>query len=198
MTKPCLPQHDEHPARRARSLEDAREDYAFDFGYQQIVSAESVPLRDKSDPRYWFEIAKVTAELKVNELKAPKDGDGSVASYEAMYAQMAPPAIAATWARDDVFAWQAVAGTNPVMLRRLEGPLEHFAVTEGDVDRAITAQGLPSDTLESAIAEGRAFIADYAILEGVDPGAFEGKPKFVFAPIALYFATAQGLRAIAV
>jgi arachidonate 15-lipoxygenase len=196
--KPCLPQHDEHPARRARSLEEAREDYVFDFGYQEIVSAAKVPLRDKSDPRYWLELAKVTAELKVNELRAPKDGDGSPESYLAMYAQMEPPAIAATWERDDVFAWQAVAGTNPIMIRRLEGPLPKLAVTEADVARALKAQGLAGDTLEAALAEGRAYVADYAILEGVAPGTFEGKDKFVFAPIALYFATPKGLRAIAI
>lgn len=195
---PCLPQEDTDPAARAKSLEDAREDYVFDFSYQQIVSAQKVPLRDKSDPKYWFELAKVTAELKVNELKAPKDGDGSPSSYEAMYAQMAPPAITDTWERNDVFAWQAVAGTNPVMIRRLDAPLDKFAVTEADVDRAIAAQGLPTDTLEAAIAEGRAYVADYAMLEGITPGVYEGRKKFIFAPIALYFATHQGLRAIAI
>lgn len=196
--KPCLPQNDEHPAKRARALEKAREDYVFDFSYQQIVSVEKVPLRDKSDPKYWFEIAKVTAELKVNELKAPKDGDGSVASYMAMYQQMEPPSITATWERDDVFAWQTVAGTNPIMLRRLDAPLAHFAVTEADVTKALEAQGLPADTLEAAIAEGRAFITDYAILDGIPPGTFENQQKYVFAPIALYFVTPKGIRAIAI
>ena len=50
---PSLPQHDTKPEARRKALDEARDDYQFDFDYHQIVSAKKVPLREKSDPHYW-------------------------------------------------------------------------------------------------------------------------------------------------
>lgn len=233
MRKPSLPQHDPHPDKRRKALDDARDDYQFDFGYHQIVSAKKVPLREKTDPHYWAAIAKVTAQLKLNELASrsaaenaealgddiadsiraglekltgrdvaerlkkhartePSD-DRSPQSYERMYAKIDPPSIVPFWKRDDVFAWQAVAGTNPIMIRRLAEPHPRFPITN-----AIYQRTLPNDSLEAAMKEGRLYVADYAILEGITPGEYEGLKKTIFAPIALYAVYDGALTAVAI
>ena len=226
---PHLPADDPHPDKRKKALADARDDYQFDFSYQEIVSAKKVPLREKTDPHYWWAIAKVTAALKVNELATRSPGeelehlgeefvDGlakkigglmpdkvakhlrehrdehahaapeqTPATYDRMYATIDPPSTQKVWDDDDVFAWQALAGCNPIMIRKLTAPLDHFPVTEAHYAKAVSG-----DTLEAAMKEGRLYLADYAILEHVDPGVFEGKDKYVFAPLALYARTREG------
>lgn len=233
MRKPSLPQHDSDPDTRRKALEDARDDYQFDFSYHQIVSAKKVPLREKTDPRYWAALAKVTAELKLNELRSrsaaenaealvekiaeeigsgleklggpqiaerlrkhsrtESSGDRSPQSYQRMYATIDPPSIVPFWKRDDVFAWQAVAGTNPIMIRRLAEPHPRFPVTN-----ALYQRSLPDDTLEAAMKEGRLYVADYAILAGITPGDYQGWKKTIFAPIALYAWSKAEQRLVAV
>ena len=219
---PTLPQSDPDPDARARGLAKAREDYQFDFSYQEIVSAKSLPLHEKTDPAYWAAIAKVMAELKANELATrslgenvehaaesfleglaeklaklapievgdrlarerrvdPAELDRSPEAYAKMYARIPKPPVVDTWERDDVFAWQALAGTNPIMIRRLAAPHPRLPITEAHYAKAV-----PGDRLEAAMREGRLYVADYAILDGIPTGTFEGMDKTIFAPIALY------------
>jgi arachidonate 15-lipoxygenase len=240
--QPSLPR-DDSSAERARALSKARDDYQFDFSYQEIVSAKSVPLREKTDPRYWAAIAKVMAELELNQLATrslgetveaageavaeklveklagtlgklapkelaarlrPKPHDPSAdprtpETYERMYARIPEPVVVPYWIRDDAFAWQALAGTNPIMLRRLDAPHPRLPIDEATFARALAAQpgtaprGSESpDRLEAAMREGRLYVADYAMLEGIRTGTFEGYPKTLFAPIALYVRTKAG------
>ncbi|MCA9611252.1 MAG: hypothetical protein KC586_00705, partial [Myxococcales bacterium] len=225
--KPSLPQNDSSP-ERAEALSKARDDYQFDFSYQEIVSAHSVPLREKTDPRYWAALAKVTLELEGNLLASrslaenveaagsavvdklagalaklapdelakklrpephldPSQLDRSPESYEKMYAKIAPPSIVPHWVRDDVFAWQTLAGANPIMLRRLAAPDARLGLTE-----AVFARAMPGDRLDAAMAEGRLYYADYAMLDGLRPGSYEGLQKTLFAPIAVYVRTPKG------
>lgn len=219
--KPSLPQNDPHPKSRRKAIDDARDDYQFDFSYHEIVSAKKVPLREKTDPHYWAAIINVTTQLKLNELAsrsavenaealgdkiAEEIGEGleklggkeiaerlkkharteghddrSPEAYEKMYAIIDPPSIIPFWTRDDVFAWQAVAGTNPIMIRRLAQAQPNFPITNELYQRT-----LPHDSLDAAMAEGRLYVADYKILDGITPGTYEGLDKTIFAPIALY------------
>lgn len=224
--QPSLPR-DDSSADRARAITKARDDYQFDFSYQEIVSARSLPLREKTDPRYWAAIAKVTAELELNQLAsrslsetveaageavieklasklgqlAPKElaarlrpapHDPSAdprtpETYERMYARIPEPVVVPYWIRDDAFAWQALAGTNPIMVRRLDAPHPNLPITE-----ALFARAVPNDRLEAAMREGRLYVADYALLDGIRTGTFEGIQKTIFAPIALYVRTKTG------
>ncbi|MEM9072942.1 MAG: lipoxygenase family protein [Myxococcota bacterium] len=228
MTIPSLPQDDTETAARAERLTKAREDYQFDFSYQEIVSAKDLPFHEKADPAYWAAIAKVMAELKANQVASrtleenvdalgesvvqglaevfakltpkevgekireqtkvhPDAADLAHADYDRMYARIDPPAIAPVWQRDDIFAWQALAGTNPIMITRLKEALPHFPVTQAHFEQAI-----PGDRLEAAIAEGRVYIEDYAILDGIPTGNYEGEAKYIFAPLAMYAQSKEG------
>jgi len=84
--------------------------------------------------------------------------------------------------QDELFAWQRVAGANPMMLRGLSALPDRFPVTETH----FTAAMGEGDTLEAALAEGRAFVADYAHLDGLPAGKNDDTAKYVFAPIALF------------
>jgi len=93
----------------------------------------------------------------------------------------------------DAIAWQRIAGVNPTVLARCTELPEGFAVTEDHVQRAI------GDSLEAALSEGRAFLADYRALEGVPCGITEGgTQKYLAAPMALYIAKEGQLRSVAV
>lgn len=84
----------------------------------------------------------------------------------------------------EVFAYQRVAGPNPLVLRALT----HFddGVVAGFTEAELSALHVDS----AAFAEGRVFVADYKMLSGLEDGTFgaagERVNKFVYWPIALF------------
>ena len=109
---------------------------------------------------------------------------------------------------DMAFAWQRLAGVNPMVLRRVEALTDNFPVTE-----ALFQSVLPGDSLEVAGKEGRLFLADYSVLDGMPngtislkqlnaqieendfgpthlPGSGEAQSrlyqKYIYAPLALF------------
>lgn len=118
--------------------------------------------------------------------------------YAEIFGTWEPPDIAAKVDDDatlgDAIAWQRIAGVNPTVLARARRLPDDFAVTEAHVRVA-----LPGDSLEVALAEGRAFIADYRGVEGIACGNAGGAQKYLAGPIALYIADHAGsLRSVAV
>lgn len=84
--------------------------------------------------------------------------------------------------QDLVFAWQRIAGANPMMINGATRLPDHFPVTEAHFSAA-TGGG---DSLAAALAEGRTFVADYAKLDGAPGGISYGYQKYVYAPMALF------------
>ncbi len=179
-----LPQDDPHPTTRQAALDRARDHYVFDNSYHGMVALASVPLHEKADARWWGEAAVALAKLEANKLatKAAGGPRAGLEGYADAYSLIRTPSIVSSWRRDDVFAWQALAGANPVMLRRMTAPLPHFPVTAAQYAR--TAE--PGDSLDRALAEGRLYLADYRVLDGLPEGELGGMKKYGFAPIALY------------
>ncbi len=105
----------------------------------------------------------------------------SMEDFSAIFRAIGLPGIARDYQEDSVFAEMRVAGPNPLMLRRVNELDDRFPVTE---DHFRTA--LPNDSLEAAKQEGRLFLADFQILEAMENGSFEGAPKYVYAPLALF------------
>jgi arachidonate 15-lipoxygenase len=85
---------------------------------------------------------------------------------------------------DRLFAWQRVAGANPMMIQCVTELPPKFPVIEAHFQRA----GIANDSLAAALAEGRALICDYTLLDGVPSGYTRGLQKWVGAPIALFVA----------
>src|SRR3954454_247841 len=102
-------------------------------------------------------------------------------SYARLSRAIGLPPIHRDYHRDDVFAEMRVAGSNPVMLRRVSAPDDRFPVTE-----AIYRSVLPGDSLAAAGDQGRLYLADFSMLEGMENGNFPVIQKYIYAPLALF------------
>ncbi|MFN0051533.1 MAG: lipoxygenase family protein [Planctomycetales bacterium] len=105
----------------------------------------------------------------------------SLEDYAHLFRKIGLPPIAKDFQEDAVFAAMRVAGPNPVMLQRLKALDSRLAATDADL-----ATVDPSDSLAAALAEGRLYLADYAILDGAELGDYPHGQKYVYAPLALF------------
>ncbi len=112
--------------------------------------------------------------------------------YERMYSLLPTPASmrGRRWREDWYFAWQRLAGCNPIMIERVTALPDHFPVEERHLGGA-RVRGLVGDDerLAAARAEGRLFLVDHGALASVPPGHTDGRPKRVPAPLSLYLYT---------
>ncbi|MEB3343024.1 lipoxygenase family protein [Okeania sp.] len=92
------------------------------------------------------------------------------------------PSIAHTFTEDEVFAYMRVAGYNPLMIERVSNLDKRFPVTNTQYQAVMGSD----DSLETAGAEGRLYLADYKILEGAINGTFPKEQKYIYAPLALF------------
>ncbi len=116
--------------------------------------------------------------------RAPKGRASSLEDYRQLFKSIQPPEIANTFQTDESFAYMRVAGANPVMIVRMTAPDVRFPVTEEQYQSVIGA-----DSLQTAIAQGRVYLADYAILDGALNGTFGAEPevqKYSYAPLAMF------------
>lgn len=111
----------------------------------------------------------------------------SLDDYFDMFATIEEPLIARAWrqgprARDLGFAWQRIGGANPMVLRRATQVPDKLPLDDALYQRAVVG-----DSLAAAIAQGRLYVADYAMLDGIPNGvAADGRTKYVWAPISVY------------
>jgi len=142
--------------------------------------------------------ARITAlqvhKARLEELMKIDDAQGlgssapaSLEAYRALFDTLPLPSIAWTFQDDAEFAALRVAGPNAMLIEAVGAvlpanvpltPAQYAAVVDGD-------------TLDAALAEGRLFKVDYAVLGALDPGIWGGLAKYVWQPIAL-FAVAPG------
>jgi arachidonate 15-lipoxygenase len=135
----------------------------------------------KTFTKYFFE--------GLNE-NSPTGRASRLEDYKKLFAYIELPAITNTFEDDDVFAYTRLAGANPVMIERMTAPDPRFSVTEEQY-RARMGDG---DSLETAMREGRIYLADYGVLAGAMNGTYGASPplqKYVPAPLAM-FAVAPG------
>jgi arachidonate 15-lipoxygenase len=114
-----------------------------------------------------------------------------VEDYERFYALVPKPPVTKAFdhgsrLNDITFAYQRLAGVNPMMIERLAAPpqAESFPVTA----EAFTDAVGEDDSMEAAADQGRLFIADYPLLDGAPLGKWdrERKNKYLNAPKALF------------
>lgn len=115
------------------------------------------------------------------------DRPTSIEDFNQQFTKIPLPECAQYFQEDEFFAYLRVAGPNPVMLqqvRHLSGDVirPNFPVTNKHY-QAVMGE---SDSLETAAAEGRVYIADYAILAGAINGTCPDEQKYISAPIALF------------
>lgn len=106
----------------------------------------------------------------------------SLDAYRALFKTLPVPAIAWTFEDDGEFAALRVQGPNAMLIAGVGGALPaNFPLTE-----AAYAAVVNGDTLDAALAEGRLFMLDYAVLGSLDAGNWGGLAKYVWQPLALF------------
>lgn len=122
--------------------------------------------------------------LKQLRDKAPRGHASSLEDYINLFPYIGAPDVSKTFQSDEFFAYMRVAGPNPLMITRMTAPDPRFPVTEEHY-RLVMGE----DSLQTAIQEGRVYLADYGILDGALNGTFGAHPpiqKYVYAPLALF------------
>lgn len=111
---------------------------------------------------------------------APGD---SLAEYRDLFARIDCPPFANVFMSDAGFSWLHTAGPNPRTFHRITELPPNFPVTELDFQANVTFTG---DSLTAALAEGRCYLADYALFHQIPDGSFPFGQKFTYAPMALF------------
>lgn len=102
-------------------------------------------------------------------------------SFEEQFRLILVPSEVGAFEDDVWFARQRVAGPNPLMIEGVDTLPSGLAFTDEDYRRVV-----PDDTLQEALDEGRIFIADYKLLDGMSGGTVPRYPKYITAPIAVF------------
>lgn len=110
-------------------------------------------------------------------------------AYADQFQTITAPSALATAQDDRAFAALRVSGPNPLVIERVVDTLpSQFPVSLEGYQSVMGSQ----DSIDRAIAENRLYLADYAAIEGLQPGQFP-QQKYSSAPYAL-FALPTGTR----
>lgn len=123
----------------------------------------------------------------------------ATSDYSALFSLLLVPPVISNYDADLVFARMRLAGPNPLVIQRIDKPDPRFPVTEAQF-QAVMGSG---DSLARAGAEGRLYLTDYSIFEGITTGSTSGGQKYIEAPLALFAVPAAAasdrrLRAVAI
>jgi arachidonate 15-lipoxygenase len=106
----------------------------------------------------------------------------SLDDYKNLFRTLPLPAIANTFQDDNVFADMRVAGPNPLVLAKMTGVSAKFPITDAQFRSVMGAD----DDLDTAIIQGRVYLADYAALDWLVDGSWLSYQKYLWAPIAMF------------
>lgn len=132
-------------------------------------------------------IALLTTLAGLISAGLPSGPAKSLDDYKNLFKTLPLPPIADTFQDDTVFADMRVAGPNPLVIVKMTGPIAKFPVTNQQFQSVMGS----NDDLDTAIAQGRVYVADYAALDWLVNGSYLTYQKYLWAPIAM-FALPQG------
>lgn len=105
----------------------------------------------------------------------------SLDAYLALFDTLRAPGMAYQFQEDDVFARMRVAGPNSVLIKGITTLPDNFPLSDETYAAVVN-----NDTLTAALSEGRVYLSDYAELDILVPGMWDGLPKYAYLPIALF------------
>ncbi len=135
------------------------------------------------------DVARANAESRAMQGDADRDYPLTLERYEGLYPATPDPASMENWREDWYFAWQRIAGCNPILIEKVREMPPHFPVTD-----AMLQQRAPQDSLAEAIDEGRLYLVDYAMMADVPLGETDGRKKTLGAPMLLLLRKRSGER----
>jgi arachidonate 15-lipoxygenase len=133
--------------------------------------------------------AVMGAQLTTSARMMRDDRPRTVLGYNELYATIERPSIASQYQDDFAFAWQRIAGANPMVLRALSAQPDNYRFNQTHFAAAARAHygaSYNGPSFDHALAAGRLFVADYSLLADVPSGSWMGVPQYLFAPIALF------------
>jgi len=191
--EPCLPQHDPRPGPRFRRVAAACEAYRYEH-QGPIAFLEHLPRRDDFPRSYrlkrTFTALRFGLDVALVRLQQAwrRPSFEEHARYYPLFRRK--PAVIRRFEDDAVFAWQRVAGANPLDLRRLTEPLPDFPLD----DALFAANTRPGSTLAREIDEGRVFAVDHSDLGALsDVVNQRDLQRWLVAPKMLFWYSPDGL-----
>ncbi|MFZ6649561.1 lipoxygenase family protein [Undibacterium sp. TJN25] len=146
------------------------------------------------------EIAIAFGEIKLEEAKllhesaqlheTAQASAPDLQDYNNLFKAIAIPQISTSFQNDQVFARLRVAGPNPMLLKGIASLPDRFPVSELQYQQVMGN----ADSLAKAGSEGRLYLLDFSELNYLveNPGLYKGKPKYVYAPFALFAVPVAG------
>jgi arachidonate 15-lipoxygenase len=140
------------------------------------------------------EITKYSARLaELADNKTPSlsssQSEPDLDDYDQLFQIIDKPAISHTFQQDKIFAYLQVAGPNPVVLQQVTRYDSRLPITEEQYSQIAQKFGA-SDSLAAALGEGRLYVADYTLLDGLVNGTYLQpnlqQQKYVFSPVSLF------------
>ncbi|XP_073695195.1 polyunsaturated fatty acid 5-lipoxygenase-like [Garra rufa] len=199
--KDRLPQDDNLKEYRSKELKSRQLLFRWKEwspGFPMSIDADStddLPLNIR------FETAK-SVDFKLNYIKAIKNlglnkfmdlfrsSWKDIADFEKIFVKIKDSLsdinaeLMQNWNKDYLFGYQFLNGPNPVMIRKCMNLPDKFAVTHGMVKGSLE-RGL---TLQEELKAGNIYLADYAILEGVQANDTDPNTKqYLAAPFCLLY-----------
>jgi arachidonate 15-lipoxygenase len=169
--------------------------------WERLIRDEGYSFEEDLPQKTPVEIAEILVQQDLLSILGYGDPDLGVAlshkrpstftEYLRLFKQIPIPQKATTLYDDGAFADYFVSGLNPLMVTRLSEIPEKLALN----DSVFRQHRLfSSDSLDDALADERAFIVDYALLDSLEPGKHPDQDKYVYAPIVVLAIPKQGER----
>lgn len=112
------------------------------------------------------------------------NNDTGLSAYQALFKSIKLNTTAEQFQSDELFAYFRVAGPNPILIQNISAIPENFALNDAGYQSVMGS----NDSINKALTEKRLFLLDYQELQAIvdNPGAYNGLPKQLFAPMALF------------
>ncbi|AJQ96237.1 lipoxygenase family protein [Gynuella sunshinyii] len=187
---PSIPSRDAFQQKRKIRLSSKQRKYRYRVrqSLPPLAEAKRLPLAEKFDLPYYYRRTRPLFRLIVNNYLnllenwiRPIKGKEA---YSKVFKVIDPPAAVANFLSDEDFAWQRVAGVNPVVIQRVRDRLPD--TLEIDEQSLLSLIDSSASSLSEVIEHGRLFIADYSILNGLSKGRYADLNKVLYDPLVVF------------
>ncbi|KAJ1084534.1 hypothetical protein NDU88_004681 [Pleurodeles waltl] len=186
--------------QRENELKERREAYkwkVYHKGFPRCIDADGVKELD-SNIKYsiskfiTFLMNKETSslEIKLQGLSGCKESWESFEDIRRIFwthKSATAVYVCQHWKEDTFFGYQFLNGADPMMIRRCDKIPDNFPVTDSMVAHILG----PKTNLTTELQNGKIFIADYKILEGIPENILDGHKQYMAAPLCLFYLTPQ-------
>ncbi len=190
---PSLPQNDADSIKRQELLQRQKQVYIYD-SVSGITLVKDLPAQENFSISYQLMLRKGLSALIANsvatKIENVFDPFDKLEDYEQLFPLLPKPTSIKTWQSNTSFAYQRLAGLNPMVIRGISSIPDNFPVSDAIFQKAMG----PDKTIASEAAKGNLFLADYAPLNNLTLGSYQRGMKTATAPLVLFCWRARGLR----